>query len=89
MTTLFVRHTVKDYQAWRKVYDEMAPTQQAFGVTAHAVYRSESDPNDLTVTHDFASLAAAQKWADSDELHKGMDSAGVVGAPTIWFTSKS
>lgn len=89
MATMFVRHTVKDFQAWKKVYDDFAPTQKAFGVVAEAVYQAEATPNDITVTHDFASVAAAHKFADSDEMHKAMASAGVVGAPTIWFTTKS
>jgi len=40
------------------------------------------------VTHEFATVEAAQTFAKSDELKKAMQSAGVVGAPTIWFTNK-
>ena len=40
MATIFVRHTVSNYAAWRKVYDDFAPVQKAKGVTAQAVYRS-------------------------------------------------
>jgi hypothetical protein len=36
MMTLFVRHTVTNYKAWRKVYDDFAPVQKAKGVTAEA-----------------------------------------------------
>ena len=39
MATMFVRHTVSDYAAWRKVYDSVAPMQKAGGVTAEAVYQ--------------------------------------------------
>jgi hypothetical protein len=45
MATMFVRHTVSDYKAWRKVYDDFAPTQKAMGVTAEAVYQSAYNPN--------------------------------------------
>ncbi len=89
MATMFVRHTVKDFQAWKKVYDGFGPTQKAFSVVAEAVYQADGNPNDITVTHDFANIAAARKFADSDELHQAMESAGVVGAPTIWFTTKA
>ena len=88
MATLFVRHTVSDYKAWRKVYDEFAPVQKAKGVTAKAVYQAAENANDITVTHDFATLDAAHAFANSEDLKKGMQSAGVVGAPTIWFTNK-
>jgi hypothetical protein len=89
MATMFVRHTVSDYKAWRQVYDAFAPAQAAAGVTAAAVYQSAADPKDITVTHDFASLAEAQAFAESPELHEAMQKAGVVGAPTVWFANQA
>ena len=88
MTTMFARHTVADYKAWRRAYDGFAPLQKAKGVTAQAVYQAADNPNDVTVTHDFATLEAAQSFVGSEELKRAMQSAGVVGAPTIWFTNK-
>ncbi len=88
MTTMFVRHTVSDYKAWRKLYDAFAGVQKANGVTAQAVYQAADNPNDLTITHEFSTLGAAQAFVKSEELKKTMQSAGVVGAPTIWFTDK-
>ena len=89
MATMFVRHTVSDYKVWRKAYDDFAPVQKAKGVTAQAVYRADDNPNDITVTHEFASIAAAQAFAASSELKNAMQGAGVVGAPAIWFTNKA
>lgn len=89
MTTMFVRHTVTDYKTWRKAYDDFAAVQKAKGVTAQAVYRAAGNPNDITVTHEFASLEAAQAFAQSAELKSAMQNAGVAGAPTIWFTDKA
>ena len=89
MTTLFVRHTVKDYAAWRKAYDGFKPVQKQKGVTAEAVYQAADNPNDITVTHEFANAAAAQAFITAPELKKAMESAGVVGAPTVWITNKA
>ncbi|MBZ9672447.1 cyclase [Mesorhizobium sp. B3-2-1] len=89
MTTLFVRHTVSDYEAWRKVYDGFAPVQKANGVKAEAVYQAADNPNDVTVTHDFASAAEAQAFIKNPKLKEAMASAGVVGAPTMWITNKA
>jgi hypothetical protein len=61
----------------------------AKGVKAQSVYQAADNPNDITVTHDFANLEAAQAFAKSDELKTAMHGAGVVGAPTIWFTHKA
>lgn len=88
MTTVFARHTVSDYKTWRKVYDEFASFQKANGVKAQVVYQAADNPNDITITHDFATLEAAQSFAKRDELKKAMQNAGVVGAPTIWFPDK-
>lgn len=89
MATLFVRHQVADYEAWRRVYDALGPTQKAGGVTAQAVYQAADDPNDVTVTHEFATVAAAQAFAASSELRTAMHDSGVVGAPTIWFAKRA
>jgi hypothetical protein len=53
------------------------------------VYRSADDPNDVTVTHEFASIEAAKAFAGREDLKAAMQRAGVVGAPTIWFTNKT
>lgn len=89
MATMFVRHTVSDYKNWRKVYDEFASVQKAKGVTAESVYRAADNPNDVTVIHEFASVEAARSFAQSSELKNAMRNAGVVGAPTIWFTNRA
>ena len=89
MTTLFVRHQVADYAKWRQIYDNFAPTQQRLGVKAHAVYRAADNPNDVTVTHEFAALDAAQQFAGSDDLRNAMSDAGIIGQPSIWFASKA
>jgi hypothetical protein len=88
MTSLFVRHQVADFAQWKAAYDAFRPTQQALGVTAEAVYRSPEDPNDVTVTHDFATLDAARAFVESQDLRSAMEQAGVAGEPTIWFTEK-
>ena len=89
MTTLFVRHEAADYAAWRQVYDAFQPQARTLGVQADAVYQAADDPNQITVTHDFATLEAARTFAASPELRTAMHNAGVVGAPTIWFAQRA
>ncbi|MFO1039563.1 MAG: hypothetical protein U1E45_22180 [Geminicoccaceae bacterium] len=85
MVRLFVRHTVGDYAAWRKVYDAFDATRRPMGVTAQAVYRSVENGNDVTITHDFAARAQAEAFLGSSELRSAMANAGVQGAPTVWI----
>ncbi len=89
MATLFVRHHAADYATWRRTYNEFTPTRTKLGVLDAAVYQSVEDPNEITVTHEFATVAAAQAFAGSAELREAMHSAGVQGAPTIWFTNRA
>lgn len=86
---LFVRHEVADYGVWRKAFDAFAPTARKSGAINGAVYRSADNANDVTVTHDFHSVAKAKAFAASPELKAAMEKAGVKGAPQIWITTKS
>jgi hypothetical protein len=89
MTTMFVRHTVADYAVWRRIFDDFAPTQEALGVTDKAVYQAADNPNDVTVTHEFGTLDEAKAFAGSPKLKAAMHEAGVISAPTIWFTTRA
>ena len=89
MVRLMARHQVKDYAAWRKVYEDFAATRQGMGVTAAAVFQSVDDPNDVTVTHDFATAEAAKAFTGSSELRSAMENAGVAAPPTIWFLNEA
>ena len=89
MATMFIRHNVTDFAKWKTVYDGLGPTQKRMGVTADAVFRAADNPNDITVTHEFTSIEAAQEFAGSAELKTAMQNAGVAGTPTIWFASKA
>jgi hypothetical protein len=88
VATLFIRHTVSDYAAWRKVYDGFEEQRKAMGVTSHGVYQADGNPNDVTIYHEFDSMDAGKAFANSQELKSAMQTAGVMGAPNIWITTK-
>jgi quinol monooxygenase YgiN len=85
MATLFVRHTVRDYGKWKKVYDELASMRREQGVTGASVHRDANDPLVMIVTHQFKDVNAARAFANSEELKSAMAKAGVSGPPEIWF----
>ena len=86
MIRIFVKHKVDDYAAWRKGYDAFESARIKLGVRGHAVYQDVDDGNDVTVWHDFDNLEAAKAFGNSSELKVAMKDAGVMMAPTIWFT---
>jgi hypothetical protein len=89
MVRSIVRHRVRDYDAWRAVYDSFADVQKAGGVRAEAVFQAVDDPNDVTVTHDFDDAATAQAFFESPELRDAMMRAGVEGEPELWLVAEA
>ncbi len=81
--TLVVRHTVKAYDSWRPVYDELEALRAQHGCTAQSVLASPENANDLLVTHAFPTLQQANAFAHDPALRDGMARAGVEGAPRI------
>ena len=89
MVRLFVRHEVADYRAWKQVYDDFDAERTALGVTGQAVFRSISNPRDVTVWHDFATREAADSFVSSPQLRDTMQKAGIQGAPEIWSAEEA
>ena len=83
MALTVVLHRVKDYDAWRQVYDEFRPAQKAGGVTAESHYRAKDDPNSVLVLHHFESMAAAEAFFHNEQLRDAMQRAGVEGTPRV------
>jgi hypothetical protein len=89
MVRMMIRHSVRAYGKWRRAYNGFDRERRGMGVKGHAVYRNTAKPNEITVTHDFASVAKARSFAKSRRLRKAMKGAGVRGAPTIWFVKRA
>lgn len=85
MAKLLVHHKVQDYSAWRQIFDEDEQRRKEYGSTGFQVFKSASDPNDLTVTIDWPSVDAAKAFATSDALKEKMKNAGVVSQPEMTF----
>jgi hypothetical protein len=78
MITAFVQHRVKDYDAWRRVYDSAADVQKAGRVITESVYRAEGDPNLVMVSHQFPDISAAHDFFASPGTPR-RDAAGGCG----------
>ena len=79
------RHSVRDYGAWRPVYDGHEAARTAAGRTNGRVYRSAEDPNDILLLFDVADRRRAEEFAASDDLRTAMQRAGVVGQPELRY----
>jgi hypothetical protein len=81
--TLIVRHYVVDFDAWRKVYDDVATLRAQHGCTADAVKQAPGDRTDVLVTHDFPTVAQAEAFSSDPALKTAMELGGVRGPPRI------
>lgn len=88
MASMLVQHKVKDFMAWKKVYESVAGFRASSGELSDQIYRDASDPNKLTLIFKWDSLANAQKFANSSELKAAMEKAGVDGPPSIHFLNE-
>ena len=85
MAVMVIQHKVRDYDAWRPVYDAHQGSRTGAGVTNGRVYRRAEDPNDLLLVHDVADVATARAWTEGEDLRAAMQKAGVVSEPVIYF----
>ena len=88
MTTVFVRHEVADYRAWRSAFDAAHQWRQQNGELSCRVFRAAANPNDLTLMFEWESLEQAHAFMASDELKDRMLKAGVKGQPQIDFLNE-
>ena len=72
-----VLHRVNDYMQWRDVYDSVGEMQAAGGVVEEAVFRAESDPDNVLVMHRFASMGEAHAYFANPLLADAIREAGV------------
>jgi hypothetical protein len=85
VASVFVKHRVADYDAWKKVFDEHQPVRAGIGATGHTVCRAEGDPNTVIIALRVKDLARAHEFTASDDLREIMQKAGVQGPPEFWY----
>ena len=77
MITLFIRHDVEDFDAFKKGYDGLRSVRDSLGVLDDAIYREVGNENNLTVTHTFASKEMVDQFLASTELQAAVNELGV------------
>ena len=80
MTTLAVRHTVKDFDTWKAGFEGHDEARRSHGSTG---YRVLQDGNSVLALIEFPDPASARAFQTDPTLGEVMDQAGVIGAPNI------
>jgi quinol monooxygenase YgiN len=80
---MVVHHHVRDFDAWKPVFDEHEAVRRSHGQLEHRVYRALGDRNAVVVHNDFPTAEQAQAFGADPSLPEAMERAGVEGQPNI------
>lgn len=78
-----ISHPVKDFAAWKVVYDSAEAIRQKAAVTGAEVFQEPGEPNKVVVIHRFPDVEAAQGFLGNPELKAAMMKGGVTAPPTV------
>ena len=76
---------VKDYDFWKSVFDGDKQDRMNAGITDRAIGQYIGDPHMVSLVMAIADMKKAGDFLNTKELKHRMDSAGVVGAPDVFF----
>lgn len=85
MAYLLVRHKDKDYEKWKKVFDEHSATRKTSGSKGGRLFRNADNSDETVVIFEWDNLENAKKFARSEDLKKTMQQAGVIDKPDVYF----
>jgi hypothetical protein len=78
-----ISHPVKDYAAWRAVYNSVEPLRQKARVTGAEVFRDPKNPNAVVIIHRFPTPEVAQAFLSDPGLKDAMAKGGVTAPPNV------
>ena len=85
MVYVFVQNKVKDYQAWRRVFESAEEFRKANGELSSQIFHVGGDSNSIAGLFEWDTLENAQGFFALADLKQKMVEAGVIGAPSILF----
>ena len=82
---VIIFHKVKDYDAWKKSFDDHKDARKNNGLTDRGVGYGFDDKSNVVVVLAINDMKKARAFSTSPELKAKMDSAGVVGKPDMFY----
>ena len=80
-----VTHIVKDFDVWKKSFDEHESMRTANGITLRAMGRDMTNPNKVIIFLKIDDLKKAKDFSASPNLKEAMQKGGVISKPEIIF----
>jgi quinol monooxygenase YgiN len=85
MSHVLIIHAVKDYPAWKRVFDNAAGIRREAGERTYQVLRYEHDANRIVHLSTWTSHAAAKAFFESPRLVEIRRQAGVEAPEFIYL----
>lgn len=85
MEYVLIIHEVKDYAAWKVIFDQAASIRKAAGEQSYQVLKYENDANKIVHFSKWASISNAKLFFESSELIKIREQAGVKAPEFIYL----
>jgi heme-degrading monooxygenase HmoA len=85
MPYLLVRHKVKDYAAWKPVFDQHSHAREDSGSKGGYVFRDTADPQNVLILLEWDDIQKAREFVESSNLNEVMEQAGVADKPDVFF----
>ncbi len=80
---VYVRHKVKDFDAWKSVYDSYASAREGIGAENFKVFRNSKESTDVIVIADVTDVEKLKAQAKDNNLREMMRESGVAGMPEV------
>jgi len=87
MNYVLIIHAVKDYTAWKSVFDQAAAIRKQAGEESYYVLRDEHDANKIVHFSKWNSLDNARAFFESKELVEIRRRAGVEAPAFLYLNS--
>ncbi len=85
MDHVLIIHAVKDYAAWKQIFDNAAAIRKEAGEQSYQLLRYERDPNKVVHFSKWESIAKAKAFFESPRLVAIREQAGVEAPEFIYL----
>ena len=85
MAYALIRASVRDYDEWKPVFDELSSLRQKHSSKGSRVFRAKDSPNEVVVLTQFSDEGEARRMFQSEEFLSATKKGGVTAPPDVEF----
>jgi heme-degrading monooxygenase HmoA len=86
---ILVQHTVRDYDQWKRAFDDNESTRAKFGCRGHTIYRGLDDRDEVSILTSWESREGAQQFVEGPSLKEAMENGDVISEPRVTVPEES